>query len=472
LRGGALRQAGIVDTLCRTAISKSEWRVSVPGAPGGVAMRNVGLSLAVILSSLVLVPPALAELKPGDKLDQSNWQEAHDLLPPEVLQHYKNGKFVSPIGKMVAPYELDQSFKKATEENAGKFKISDKGSVVLASTGEVPEYNFGAPFPQLDPNDPQIAEKIIWNYEYAYWSNGSNRLSALLVWLSGDSQIPERQISLLTMAKVYEGSPHRVDNPSQYSRLDRNFLLEPADIHGTASLGWRYKDPDKRDQVWAFVPALRRVRAVSPANRSDGVSGSEMTQDDGFNGFDAKPEDFTYKLVGHKDELMSFSPQSLDGSIKFHQAADGQGWTFETPLASYGFRQPGWSGLPWCPLESHLVARPTWFIEATPKDRYYLFGKIKIGIDRETYKVSNVVKYDWKGQPVGVFNRAIAYGQAPNGYRYVQITGGGQGGSFSENLKYNRATTGEALPGASDNEVDAAIDVAEFQPERLVQLGR
>jgi hypothetical protein len=32
----------------------------------------------------------------------------------------------------------------------------------------------------------------------------------------------------------------------------------------------RYHDADKHDSVWAFVPALRRVRAGDPASRSDG----------------------------------------------------------------------------------------------------------------------------------------------------------------------------------------------------------
>ena len=77
-----------------------------------------------------------------------------------------------------------------------------------------------------------------------------------------------------------------------------NFLMQfiaaatsPADLYGTTALTWRYRDSDKRDSNWVYVPALRRVRAVSPANRSDGFLGSDMSQDDGpF--FDGKPEDF------------------------------------------------------------------------------------------------------------------------------------------------------------------------------------
>jgi Protein of unknown function (DUF1329) len=441
----------------------------------GDTMRHpgyLGVLAATGMYVLLAAAPTAARLAPGQKLDQSSWSEAQGLFPPEILDHYKNGKFASPIGEMKAPYSLDESVLEAGEKSAGRFKIDERGALVEAATGEIPDYYFGLPFGRIDPKDPQAAEKIIWNYEYAYWSNGSNRLAALLTWVSGDSNSPDRQVTLDTMAKVIEGNRHREPNPQQLSRLDRNFLMSPADIQGSASLGWRFKDPAKRDNVWAYVPALRRVRAVSPANRSDGAFGSEMTQDDGFNGFDGKPEDFTYELVGETDQYMSFIEPALDGTIRFLPGKEG-GWHFDTPESLYGWRDPTWKGLAWAPLDSKLVVRPTWVVAATPKDRYYLYGKILLWIDRETYKVSNVVKYDWKGQPAAVFNRAIAYGQAPDGYRYVQITGGGRGGSYAENIRMNRATTGEPVSAkGTSNEVDTTIAMDEFQPERLVQMGR
>ena len=418
-------------------------------------MKRALPAATALLAVLVHAAPARAELPPGSQLDQSTWQQAQSLLPDEILAAYKAGKLKSPIGKIEAPYQLDDSFKKASEANAGKYKLDEHGSVVEAATGKMPEYVFGAPFPKIDPSDPEAAVKIIWNYEYAYWSNGSNKLTSTLVWLNGGSTEPEREVTLQSIAMVFEGNRRKADNPEQYSRLDRNILLDPADAHGTASLGWRYKDPTRRDQLWAFVPALRRVRATTPANRSDGVFGSEMTQDDGFNGFDAKPEDFTYRLLGQKDQYMSFSPEALAGKVQIARDPDGQGWGTASPPTQYTFNTPGATGYPWLPTKSTLVARPVWIIEATPKDRYYLYGKLVFAIDRETYKVSNVVKYDWKGEPVGIFNRAISYAQAPDGYRYVNLTGGGEGGAYAENTKSNRATAAKLLPSATDNVVDA-----------------
>ena len=422
---------------------------------------------------LAFAVPAAAELKKGDTLEQSNCQEAKDLFPPEVLTHYCEGKFQSLVNEIPPGlYTLDDSFFKAAKENEGKYKLDEHGSVVEASSGKIPEYAFGPPFPTIDEKDPDVPLKILWNYEYAYWSNGSSRLQSYLMWLDEKSTAPERAISLDAKTKVLEGNPHREPNPQQFSRLDKDILVEPADLHGSTTLGWRYKDPNKRDSLWAYVPALRRVRAVSPANRSDGLFGSEMTQDDGFNGFDAKPEDFTYTYIGKKDEYMSFSPDSIEKNMKFLPNPTGQGWALETPESHYGFREPGWKGLPWAPLDSHLVKRPVWIIEGVPKDRYYLYGKVRLAIDRETYKVSNVVKYDWKGQPMGVFNRGIAFGTAPDGVRYVNITGGGRGNAYAENLKMRRATAADPAVKGTQIWLDPKIDATEFDLDNLVRLGQ
>src|SRR5947199_7581814 len=121
--------------------------------------RLVGALLAV---GLLAGAPAAAEPKAGSRLDQSNWEEAKDLLAPEILAHYKEGKFAAPIGEIKpGEYALDDRFHQATKANAGKFKLDEHGSVVEAATGKPSEYSFGGPFPDLDPNDTQVTLQVI-----------------------------------------------------------------------------------------------------------------------------------------------------------------------------------------------------------------------------------------------------------------------------------------------------------------------
>src|SRR5439155_22019352 len=120
--------------------------------------------------------------------------------------------------------------------------------------------------------------------------------------------------------------PRHSSPPTNPENLLFQFLAattSPPHLQGTAALGYRFKDPTKRDLSWAYVPALRRVRAVSPANRSDGFLGSDMSQDDGFF-FDGKPEDVEWKVVGHKEGLRFIDPDRL-ASKATHRALPG-GW--------------------------------------------------------------------------------------------------------------------------------------------------
>ena len=88
----------------------------------------------------------------GDMLDQSNWQLAKDLLPSEILRHYKDGEYKNVIVSYpVGQAHWEKSFLEATEKNAGQLDIDERGSVVYSSTKKQPAYLYGIPFPNIDP---------------------------------------------------------------------------------------------------------------------------------------------------------------------------------------------------------------------------------------------------------------------------------------------------------------------------------
>src|SRR5215475_2131723 len=104
--------------------------------------------------------------------------------PGTVLDQYKTGGYSNPIVEWpLGTFNWPPDFKASTEKNAGQFKISDQGSVVLNSTGEQPPYILGYPFPIIDPNDPQAANKIIWNFFYITWYFGSVHAQSQVNWV-------------------------------------------------------------------------------------------------------------------------------------------------------------------------------------------------------------------------------------------------------------------------------------------------
>jgi hypothetical protein len=380
---------------------------------------------------------------PGTVLDQSTWQSAEGLLPPEILEHYKSGGYSNPIAAWpLGTFNWAPDFKAATEKNAGQYKIGESGTVVLNSTGQQPDYIMGYPFPIIDPADKDAPVKILWNFFYLTWYFGNLHAQSQVNWVG--PRAVERRSDQDVNFMYYDGVPEvdRVPNPQNFASQQLVVAQSPSDLAGTAALSWRYRDPSKRDSAWAFIPALRRVRAVSPANRSDGFLGSDMSQDDGpF--FDGKPEDFTWTLIGEQDTLRIVDPINLQGkSSPAWQSSGGWRANWDPGLKIIGYQDPDWKGLACAPRSAALAKRRVWIIEGVPKDKYYLYGKLQLWVDKETFQGSWNRKFSWQGELLNTL-QVMAYDlqpqTRPDGHvDYIQ--GSNMSYNVAENVRANRAT--------------------------------
>ncbi len=70
-------------------------------------------------------------------------------------------------------------------------------------------------------------------------------------------------------------------------------FLEPADVKGTGILTFDYKEKD--DDMWIYMPALRKVRRIVSSEKTKSFMGSEFSNAD-----ITKPsiDDYTYKMLG------------------------------------------------------------------------------------------------------------------------------------------------------------------------------
>lgn len=438
-----------------------------------VKWAGAALLLAAVLSSSSRATAAdAAALTPGTVLGPDNWQVATDLLPEPILKHYQTGDYKNPIVDYpVGSSRWEPTWVAATEQNAGQYDVNEVGAIVRKGSGEQPDYLYGIPFPIIDPNDPHAAVKIVWNQFLAYWAGGSS-FNVTRVTMLQPKGI-DRDIHADGYFNFWDGQleKYRKPNPNNLQSQFMGITTFPTDLQGTSSLSWRYRDANKRDSVWAFVPALRRVRAVSPANRSDGYLGSDISGDDGFF-FDGKPEDFEWTLIGKRDALRVVDPNNVKGNLVVPPAPNG-GFTVLTddnkPMA--GFEDPNWTGLSWAPIAAGLAKRPVWIVEGVPKDRYYLYGKIQLWIDAETWDGSWNVKYSWQGDIVHSYQTMARINQsAENGEMMPAAT---QVWACAENFKMNRATLGgmRANPKASFVR-RIQLDPSLFDSQALARYGK
>ncbi|MGK7346547.1 MAG: outer membrane lipoprotein-sorting protein [Candidatus Nitrospinota bacterium M3_3B_026] len=91
------------------------------------------------------------------------------------------------------------------------------------------------------------------------------------------------------------------------------FFLEPADVKNTGFLTYDYDDPDKDDDQWLYLPALRKTKRIATSDKSGSFMGSDFTYSD-MSSRDI--EDYDFKLLkedevkGHKVWLIQSTPRS------------------------------------------------------------------------------------------------------------------------------------------------------------------
>jgi hypothetical protein len=335
-------------------------------------------------------------LAPGGILDAASAAAADGLLPAEVVAHYKAGHYKNTIGAWPKGPMWDDAFQAATAKNVDRFGVNDRGHDRREGHRHAGDRLRAAV--QDRPAGPEGRGEGHVNAYYALWRVGGTHDVLAMVWVGPKTK--QREAVLDTHLLFYEGvPPSRAPkrNDLNLAQQTHAIVTSPADLNGTASLAWRFRDPAKQDQAWTYVPALRRVRQISPANRSDGVLGSDLSQDDGAI-FDGKPEDFEWKWVGERTQLVLTDPTSLAGNVKRTKRPDGgydEDWPTDQKVV--GYQDPQWTGLAWAPLAPVLVQRKVWVVEAKSRDPYYLFDRIELAFDQETFQGVSSRKFDAQG---------------------------------------------------------------------------
>jgi hypothetical protein len=324
----------------------------------------------------------------------------------------------------------------------------------------------------IDKNDPQAGAKIVWNFFYQSYLLGNSHNQVNLDWVG--EQGMQRSIATDVFQSFFDGQPDKyrpASNPQNYLFQQISAVTAPADLQGTVALTHRFRDPSRRDQAWSFVPALRRVRAVSPSNRSDGFLGSDMSQDDGSY-FDGKPEDFEWKLVGDGEMLVLMDRVALLNKVCNVSRLPTGGFESKDSLQPrFAYQTKGFSGLAWRPLQSEfvLVKRPVWMVEGTPKDKYYLYGKIALRFDKESWRGTYNSKYDWQGEILNSYLPVYGpYFQVDGEWRsYANSTF-----TMAQNWKLDRATVSYADPKGPVQQSRISFPAGFFSVEQLNRQGK
>ncbi len=121
----------------------------------------------------------------------------------------------------------------------------------------------------------------------------------------------ETSISEMTMVLIDRRKNQRIRQMKGYRKdfgkdsRSINFFMSPADVRNTAFLSHEWDDPQKEDDNWLYLPALRKVKRISSGNKKDSFMGSDFSYAD-MNGIELTEWDFkfakkkTVKIGGHE----------------------------------------------------------------------------------------------------------------------------------------------------------------------------
>ncbi len=356
-------------------------------------IRRLSGSLVFLLLLVCLSPNLVAGESGREIIDKTNWEKAEGLVPDCMLEWVKKGEWTLPLGKL--NYDTSEYFTPYAIEsftgNVGKYDLNEEDIIVETETGEMARMVIGFPFPKIDPEDPKAAIKIMYNKQYVTYVIGCKNFSTFVWWI-GRSTGFEREISVIFNDAYLTGYPgaRKYKNPKDIERYALISVKAPYDLAGTAQLMWRYLSA-KADMNFAYVPAIRRVRRMSPANRSDGFVGSDFAVDD-ILAYDGKIPLFEWELIEKKEALVSFAGTE---PIQANVNARGEWETGRRrPSMDYGFHKKEWQGSPWAPLSLTYVKRPVWVIKAKSKDPYYNYGTQYVWVFADSWGPAYKIVHD------------------------------------------------------------------------------
>lgn len=276
-----------------------------------ISLRNLAVAMASAL--VILFPQSVpAQIKPGDMISPENADTVANLVSPGNMFLIKQGMQIKiiPAGRI----EWPPPYKTATEKYSAQ--------VSLGREGTLKNYVAGQPFPLIDPNDPEVARKVIWNFTFrpGFTDDFDVRGVEIDSYRAG-SLSPDPADRIVIGHFAYYSNVGRTEVPPvptdpdfaasdgmQY-RFAAYPFLQPSEMRGYGFVRYRYWNPERPDNVWDYSAMSRHKHRIKDSILSDAAPrqtrdtyGSTIDPDSYF-GFSAKPDAFDYKFLGMRAML-------------------------------------------------------------------------------------------------------------------------------------------------------------------------
>jgi len=297
-------------------------------------------------------------------------EEIKDLLPPSIYMLFKDPETWGIRRLNITSYipnesDLWKKFVAATEKYKGTASIDEKGWIR--------NYQAGAPFPE-----PKSGVELVWNTKKRF--SPDDRILGVATFIVDRGKrvrykTSDGNLIFYDGRLIHDPKPKYTPNPENLYRMDVYATAHPYELQGLFSVIKQVDDPDKDDQLWLYIPSMRRIRHLSTAQKTDKLPGGEDVFWDKFDTFNGNPGKFTHKMLGKKTMLA------------VHNGRPTQEWI----EGVHGSGQDNY----WQKVEVYIN-------EMKPKDPNYPFSKIIHYMDAKNWIPYYSDWYDQKGRLASV----------------------------------------------------------------------
>ncbi len=287
---------------------------------------------------------AKPDFKPGDVLTAGNLERMRPFVIPGYLDYLNFPEFKMHIIEPV-DHTPRGPYMACTEKYQAQVRLNADGTMA--------NYRCGQPFnnSELRVGDAASGIKAGWNWNQKWMSFGLAQSNVIWIWVRFDGAAshslptmiapgnfmllePPNGWSLPTDFSEYYrgGGTFQRTLQSNYEHLVLMHLApldggslpgangvewkeitgfySPFDIRGTEFIIYRYNDPLRTDDAWAYIPTLRRVRRISAEVKYDSLLGTDHTLDD-FYGYAGRTLETNWRFLGWKDVLCVCDPSKM-----------------------------------------------------------------------------------------------------------------------------------------------------------------
>jgi hypothetical protein len=308
----------------------------------------------------------------GTVITNSNWQQYQQFMPDGMItlfQGKSSWKMPADVSMTVGPtliHPLPAGYLAATE------KYSPGTQLVQTPDGgfTISGYQGGMPFP--DPAEPHRGWKILADFWYRYIPHivvntpDNPGFNCTLDGFGNVSCVKGLWVARQLSYNTDPGTPATFPGAEGKYYTTWFMIEEPEQLRYTTTLTMEYTDLTRPEDVFVFVPSLRRTQRISAGARCSS-SGTEMTADDGRFGFDGRIPEFSADLIGTRKILTELDIKSAGALFPDN---------YDMPL---GWPTPSWGK--WELRDSYMLD----LRKLPAKASGYCYGKRIIYVDKQFF---------------------------------------------------------------------------------------